>query len=102
MYSKTRYAGHDGNRVSNRDFVPGIFLKLSLSIRQFTAQLATPPSKKQLRILGWCPREKYADPPQPARTVDKPTSNAATRPTRTTRRDPQQAQTGRSDQETLL
>jgi hypothetical protein len=33
MNPKTRYAGHDGNRVNNRDFVPRIFLKLSLGIR---------------------------------------------------------------------
>ena len=60
MNPKTRYAGHDGNRVSNRDFVPGIFLKLSLGTRYFTAQLATPGFKKQLRVLGRCAREKYA------------------------------------------
>ena len=33
MNPKTRYAGHDGNRVRNRDFVPGIFLKLTLGTR---------------------------------------------------------------------
>ena len=33
MNPKTRYAGQDGNRVTNRDFVPGILLKFSPGIR---------------------------------------------------------------------